>query len=80
MVPSVSASGAAFVVAVVVFGAINMDVKATAEVSTWPEHDVSCKGRFEQSAGGKGANEAVAISLAHSSTATPHISSWLVWL
>ena len=47
---------------VVVFGAINMDVKATAEVSTWPEHDVSCKGRFEQSAGGKGANEAVALA------------------
>ena len=31
----------------VVFGAINMDVKATAELANWPQHDVICAGRFE---------------------------------
>ena len=45
----------------VVFGAINMDVKASATTS-WPTHDASVMGEFKQMPGGKGANEAVALS------------------
>ena len=45
----------------IVFGAINMDLKAQAE-GAWPERDHSTVGVFFQSPGGKGANEAVALA------------------
>ena len=47
--------------ACVVFGAINMDMKATAK-TFWPDHDANFVGSFEISAGGKGGNEAVALA------------------
>lgn len=47
---------------VIVVGSINMDLRATAEDCTWPVRDATVMGRFSQSPGGKGANEAVALA------------------
>ena len=41
--------------------AINIDMTATAR-TRWPDHDAHFPGSFEVSAGGKGANEAVALA------------------
>ena len=58
----------------IVFGSINMDMKATA-FATWPTHELSrsstASGEFHQSVGGRGANEAVAI-------ARLGVNTWLV--
>eukprot|EP00965_Chrysotila_dentata_P231346 6198301-Pleurochrysis_carterae.AAC.2 len=43
----------------IVFGSINMDIMAKAK-GDWPSYDSSAFGDFNQSPGGKGANEAVA--------------------
>ena len=48
-------------VEVLVFGSINMDIKARAN-SEWPESDYSDFGQLTYQAGGKGMNEAVAIA------------------
>ena len=47
--------------ACVVFGAINMDTKATTDTK-WPQVNYNGFGRIETSPGGKGANEAVALA------------------
>ena len=48
------------IIALVVFGSINVDITAMAD-GTWPDGDSSSQGQFMQSPGGKGANEAVAV-------------------
>lgn len=48
-------------VRIVVFGSINIDLRADAD-GRWPDRDVTTVGNFSQSAGGKGANEAVALA------------------
>ena len=45
----------------IVFGSLNIDMTATAGGS-WPQQNASAMGKFRQSQGGKGANEAVAVA------------------